>query len=188
MKPNIKTFDDLVRDTENTWECEDSLEELLFDSDELLAEAVGKPVTLTKGDIIMADSGWSSREGGMRIQAPHRIYLIERAKGPIGNRTFKGYLLSSKVAKANYFNKRFPHNIYIEDYGTILAAGPVAHKQAFINLGDLYTIKESKLSQTGGLWKGKASQEFIDFIDDAISKLEADEYIGDKYWLTQEDL
>ena len=184
--PNIKTYDDLIADTENTWDLEENLEELLFDCDDMLEEAVGagrlKPVI--KGDIIMANNGVSERERGMPITSPHRIFIIEDATGEVGNRIFKGYLLSSRVHKANYNNKGFPKNIYIKDYATILARGPEHNTEAFINLSDLYTIEERRIDPAnGGLWKGHAKQEFIDFIDKAVADIAQGKFTGDTYWL-----
>ena len=40
METKIKTYDDLLKDTENTWDFEESLEELLFEVDGMLEEAV----------------------------------------------------------------------------------------------------------------------------------------------------
>lgn len=186
--PNIKTYDDLIMDTENTWEAEESLEELLFDCDNILKETVGasyaKPIK--KGDIIMANNGTSEREHGMPVTAPHRIFIIEDAEGQVGSRIFKGYLLSSQVRKANYHNETFPRNLYIEDYSTILARGPMLHKEAFINLSDLYIIEESLMDFSGGgLWKGHANQEFINFIDKAITDIAQGKSTKNTYWLAE---
>jgi hypothetical protein len=186
-KPNIKTYSDLLADTENTWEVEESLEELLFDCDDLLEETVGASPAkaIRKGDIIMANNGSSARERGMPIESPHRVFIIEDAEGPVGERIFKGYLLSSQIRKANYHNKEFPRNLYIQDYSTILARGPALHKEAFINLSDLYVIEESKMISDRGMWKGHATQEFISFIDKAIADLQAGKSTEETYWLAE---
>jgi hypothetical protein len=56
-------------------------------------------------------------------------------------------------------------NVYIKDYSTILARGPKRTDEAFINLSDRYTVEESKMNrEDSGLWKGHATQEFIDFM------------------------
>lgn len=184
-KENIKTYADLIADTENTWEVEESLEELLFDCDSMLEEAVGKSYSMPikKGDIIMANNGTSNRERGMPVLSPHRIFIIEDATGELGSRIFKGYLMSSQVRKANYYNKAFPNNVYIEDYASILARGPMNHKEAFINLSDLYVIEERLMDREGGLWKGHAKQEFIEFIDNAVAAISEGKPAGDSYWL-----
>ena len=172
METKIKTYDDLLKDTENTWDFEESLEELLFEVDGMLEEAIStdRRYEIVKGDIIMANNGVSQRELGMDIISPHRIFIIEDAVGEVGERVFKGYLLSSQVRKANKNNKNFPNNIYIENYSTILARGAANDKEAFLNLSDLYVIEENKMDTSrGGFWKGHATQEFINFIDAAIA-------------------
>ena len=185
---NIKTYDDLVADTENPWELKENLEELLFDLDNMLEEAVNRSylMPIKKGDIIMANNGVSQREQGMDITSPHRIFVVADAEGEPGNRIFKGYLLSSQVRKANYYDKRFPNNIYIDDYSTILARGPHRTDEVFVNLSDLYIIEESKMDREhSGLWKGHAKQEFIDFIDNAVSVLNSGKSISDIYWISK---
>lgn len=186
--PNIKTYEDLIADTENTWEAEESLEELLFDCDNMLEETISKSFQqpIKKGDIIMANNGVSRRERGMPILSPHRIFVVEDATGDPGNRIFKGYLMSSQVRKANYYNKTFPNNIYIGDYATILSRGAPSHKEAFINLSDLYVIEESKMDRESSLWKGHAKQEFISFIDKAVTDIASGKSVKDTYWLADE--
>lgn len=185
-QPNLKTTDDLFADTENTWEFEENLEELLFDCDAMLEEALSQNRTLPikKGDIIMANNGVSEREGGMNIESPHRIFIIEDAVGEFGNRIFRGYLLSSQVRKANYYDRRFPNNLYISDYSTIIARGPKREGEVFINLSDLYTVHESRMDlEHTSLWKGHVKQEFIDFIEAAVSDIKAGKPISNKYWI-----
>lgn len=185
-QPNLKTTDDLFADTENTWEFKENLEELLFDCDTMLEEALSQNRTLPirKGDIIMANNGESKREGGMNIESPHRIFVIEDATGELGNRIFKGYLLSSQVRKANYYDRHFPNNLYINDYSTIIARGPRREGEAFINLSDLYTVYESRMDlEHTNLWKGHVKQEFIDFIEAAVNDIKAGKSVGNKYWI-----
>jgi hypothetical protein len=120
----------------------------------------------------------------MPILSSHRIFVIEDADGEVGNRIFRGYLLSSQVHKANYYNDHFPRNIYIRDYSTILARGPGQEREAFINLSDCYTIEESRMNQEhGGLWKGHAKQEFIEFIDKIVSDISQGKSTQETYWL-----
>ena len=185
--PNMKTYEDLLADTENTWDLEENLEELLFDCDSMLEEAVRKSYTIPirKGDIIMANNGVSDRERGLDILSPHRIFIIEDAVGEIGNRVFRGYLMSSQVRKANYYNKSFPNNIYIKDYSAILAKGPGQEAEVFINLSDCYTIEEAKMDrESGGLWKGHAKPEFINFIDRTLTDIAEGRSVENTYWLT----
>ena len=162
-----------------------NLEEFLFDSDAMLAEAISKSYMqpIKKGDIIMANNGVSERELGLPIQTPHRVFVIEDAVGQVGNRIFKGYLLSSQKGKANYYNKKFPNNIYIKDYSTILARGPHRETEAFINLSDLYTIEERLMDLEASVWKGHATQEFIDFVDKAVKDITEGKSTHETYWI-----
>ena len=184
--PIDKNTDDLFEDTENTWDYKENLEELLFDCDNCLEEAISQSYTLPvrKGDIIMANNGVSDREDGMDVKTPHRIFIIEDATGEPGNRIFRGYLLSSQVRKANYYNEHFPNNIYINDYSTIIARGPRRADEAFINLSDRYTIEEARMDlEHTSLWKGHATQEFIDFIDEAANDVLEGKSVARKYWI-----
>lgn len=184
--PIDKNTDDLFADTENTWDYEENLEELLFDCDKVLEETMtqswARPIR--KGDIIMANNGVSDREGGMNIETPHRIFVIEDATGELGSRIFRGYLLSSQVRKANYYNEHFPNNIYINDYSTIIARGPKRTDEVFINLSDRYTIEEARMDREHtNLWKGHATQEFINFIDETSTDIRDGRSVGQKYWI-----
>lgn len=184
--PINRNTDDLFADTENTWDLEENLEELLFDCDNILEETISgsQALPIRKGDIIMANNGVSAREGGMNIESPHRIFMIEDATGEVGSRIFRGYLMSSQVRKANYYNDHYPNNVYINDYSTILARGPQRDTEAFINLSDLYTIREDRMDlEHGSLWKGHASQEFINFIADASEDIRNGIDISDRYWI-----
>ena len=186
MEPKIKTYDDLLKDTENTWDFEESLEELLFEVDGMLEETISADHQheIVKGDIIMANNGVSQRELGMNIISPHRIFIIEDAVGEVGKRLFKGYLLSSQVRKANKNNKNFPNNIYIENYSTILARGAAKEGEAFLNLSDLYVIEESRMDiSRGGFWKGHATSEFIHFIDTAIAAKNEGKSLTNYCWI-----
>jgi hypothetical protein len=183
---NIKNYDDLLNDTENTWDLEENLEELLFDCEDMLTETVSSSYLrpISKGDIIMASNGKSQRKHGMDVMSPHRIFIVEDATGEYGSRIFKGYLLSSQVRKANYYNDHFPDNIYIDNYSTILAKGPQHDTEAFIKLSDLYVIDEQRMDRShGGFWKGHAKQEFIDFIDAAAATRRSGKAIGNLHWI-----
>jgi len=179
-----KTYKDLLKDHDYSWEIEPSLDELLLDYDGMLDEVYNYNRTgpIVKGDIIMANNGISNRANGMSIESPHRVFIIENATGAPGHRIFKGYLLSSRVEKANYNNKKFPNNLYIDNYASIISKGPTYEVASIINLSDLYTIKEEEIDERSTLWKGHATQEFIDFIDNAISKLNSGQSIANMYW------
>ena len=186
--PNEKTYQDLLADTDNTWDLEESLEELLFDCDSMLEEAISRSflTPIRKGDIIMANNGVSDREAGLPIESPHRVFIIEDATGEFGNRVFRGYLMSSQIRKANYYNKHFPNNVYINNYGSIINRGAPKDAEVFINLSDLYTVRETDMDrESTSLWKGHATQEFIDFIDKARKDLSTGKSIENTYWIKE---
>lgn len=177
-----KTFADLLQDTENTWEYETSLEEDIFETEQILESTFTSKHNYMKGDIIMTSSGVSN-QANFPITSPHRIYVIEGMSGEPGNRQLRGYLLSSNVRKANYLNEYYPNNIYISDYATILAKGAGPNKDAFINLIDLYTINEADLASASGTWKGRANAEFIRFIDKAVQRIANGESNANTFWI-----
>lgn len=186
---NKKTYADLIKDHDYGWEIEPNLDELLLDYDGMITEVYNynRFGPIIKGDIIMANNGVSERATGMDILTPHRVFIIEDATGEPGHRIFKGYLLSSRIEKANYNNKKFPNNIYIDNYASILAKGPCYNTKSFINLSDLYTIKEEEIDEHSSLWKGHATQEFIEFIDDAVNKIKNGQNAANIYWLCEEE-
>ncbi len=185
---NNKTYADLIKDHDYGWEIEPNLDDLLLDYDGMLTEVYNynRFGPIIKGDIIMANNGVSERAVGLDILTPHRVFIIENAIGEPGHRIFKGYLISSRIEKANYNNKKFPNNIYIDNYASIIAKGPCYNTKNLINLSDLYVIKEEEIDEHSSLWKGHATQEFIDFIDDTVNKIKNGQDTTNIYWLGKE--
>ena len=186
---NNKTYADLIKDHDYGWEIEPNLDELLLDYDGMITEAYNynRFGPIVKGDIIMANNGVSERAAGLDILTPHRVFIIEDATGEPGHRIFKGYLISSRIEKANYNNKKFPNNIYINNYASILAKGPRYNTKNLINLSDLYVIKEEEIDEHSSLWKGHATQEFIEFIDSTVNKIKNGQDTSNIYWLQEEE-
>ena len=114
----------------NEYGWESTLEEDLIESD-----SIGDYHNYYPGDLVMVNDP---------IRGAHRILIISSFYNG-DNNTFKGYLLSSKVAKSNINNKKFPNNIYIKDYSTILERGPKYHKEAFIKVDDLVEFTKDNL-------------------------------------------
>ena len=185
---NNKTYADLIKDHDYGWEIEPNLDELLLDYDGMITEAYNynRFGPIVKGDIIMANNGVSERAAGLDILTPHRVFIIEDVTGEPGHRIFKGYLISSRIEKANYNNKKFPNNIYIDNYASILAKGPRYNTKNLINLSDLYVIKEEEIDEHSSLWKGHATQEFIEFIDNTVNKIKNGQDTANIYWLREE--
>lgn len=185
---NNKTYADLIKDHDYGWEIEPNLDELLLDYDGMIAEAYNynRFGPIVKGDIIMANNWVYECTTGIDILTPHRVFIIEDVTGEPGHRIFKSYLISSRVEKANYNNKKFPNNIYINNYASILAKGPRYDTKNLINLSDLYIIKEEEIDEHSFLWKGHATQEFIEFIDSTVNKIKNGQDTANIYWLHEE--
>ena len=92
----------------------------------------------------------------------------------------------TSIENANYNNKKFPNNIYINNYASILAKGPRYNTKNLINLSDLYVIKEEEIDEHSSLWKGHATQEFIEFIDSTVNKIKNGQDTSNIYWLQEE--
>lgn len=133
--------------------------------------------TFQVGDILMTASFDSH---GQKIMSPHRILVItaKRLSGDVME--YEGYLLSSKVSKSNKYGK-YPNNIYIKDYSTILAKGSPAAKEAFIRVDDLVRFTSKDLS-TSGTWKGSISNEFGEFLYKCIRNYRTGKSNADMYW------
>lgn len=143
----------------NDYAWEESLEEALYESqlegDQLKEYEVG--------DIIMPTRYRSSLSGS--DVDPHRILIISsKKKGNDGIIEYRGFALSSRVEKANKNNPKYPNNIYIQDYSSILYRGKSLKKEAIIRVDDIVSFTNEDLD-TRGVWKGKASFKFMRFID-----------------------
>ena len=82
------------------------------------------------------------------------------------------------------YNERFPNNIYIDDYDSILSSGKtVGKKSAYINVKDIITFTNNDLSDAG-TWKGHISAEFEDFLNSCIQNYNQDQNKNkDVYWI-----
>ena len=150
---------------EDTWDYEESLEEALsiispYDiSINILCEDKDRDKNYRPGDILMVPN-WSSGRTGHQ-NSPHRILVITSST----DGEYSGYILSSKIEKANKYNSKFPNNIYIQDYDTILDIGrKIGSKEVFIRVDDLVSFKASDLSDWG-TWKGRVNSKFFDFVE-----------------------
>lgn len=179
---DARSYAELLADTENTWDLEESLEELVFESTDIFDEAFNKRLIIP-GDIIMANNGRSNRPNSIDILSPHRIFVVDTVEEDNGNHLYKGYLISSQQHKANYYNKNFPKNIYISNFGDALERGPKLDKPGFINLSDKYIVDESRLSTDSSLWKGHVSSAFWQFIKRLEEKIKNNEDVSQEYWI-----
>ena len=126
---------------------------------------------------------WDSMENG-RISLPHRIVVVDSVINNNGVINCKGRVMSSNIALSNKYNERFPNNIYIDDYDSILSSGKtVGKKSAYINVKDIITFTNNDLSDAG-TWKGHISAEFEDFLNSCIQNYNQDQNKNkDVYWI-----
>ena len=150
-----------VHGSDYRWEP--TLEELLYDLDEDDTVRDDQDKVFEVGDIIMTNN-YTSSSSGKQNGDPHKILLIYSKRVTEDTIQYAGFLLSSKEEKAN-IHGRYPNNIYIEDYSTILSKGTKVHIPAIIRVDDLVTFTNHDLS-TRGTWKGVASLESRKFIAD----------------------
>lgn len=161
-----KPLDDLLESTDPKgyeWDDE-TLEEALISMEDI-DEAYGDQLkTYQVGDIIMTNRYYSYRSRSYIENSPHRVLLItSRRDDETGITHYNGFLLSSKTEKSNKNNPRFPHNIHIDNYSSILYTGAPYNKEAFIRVDDIVKFTSEDLSTSGSM-KGKASREFINFV------------------------
>lgn len=171
------------------WEYEESLEEELsiispYDIDiNILCEDKDREKHYVNGDILMVPQ-WESSENG-RIYLPHRIVVIDSVVNNDNDLiTYTGRVLSSQIHNSNKYNDRYPNNIYINDYDTILSSGRgTGGKPVFINVGDTITFTNTDLSDSG-TWKGHITDEFNEFLSVCIQNYKEDRLKNrDIFWV-----
>ena len=168
------------------WEYEESLEEALgiispYDLGiNILCEDKDREKKYVTGDILMVPQ-WNSSENG-RIELPHRIVVIDSVEKK-DKIYYTGRVLSSQIKNSNKYNDKYPNNIYIGNYDSILSIGrTVGEKPVYINISDIITFTNEDLSDSG-TWKGHISKEFERFMHDCISNYEKDKTINkDIFW------
>lgn len=92
----------------------------------------------------------------------HRILIITKIKKKDGEIQYGGFLLSSQINKSNKVSK-YTNNIYINNYGTILASGNKIDKEAIIKVDKINYFTKNNFSSSG-TYKGTVTDEFFNFI------------------------
>ena len=95
-------------------------------------------------------------------------------------------MLSSKVDKAslnNLENSLCDRNIYIDNYSSILRSGNGPCKECIIRLDNIYSFQISNVSGEG--YKGTATKEFMEFIQNLQSDIQNGKSISGKYWISK---
>ena len=168
------------------WEYEESLEEVLgiispYDIDiNILCEDRDREKRYVYGDILMVPQ-WNSSVNG-RVEPPYRVVVVDGVEER-DRVTYTGRVLSSQIRNSNKYNSKYPNNVYIDDYDTILSTGKaVGRKPVYINISDIITFTNNDLSDSG-TWKGHISDEFDRFIKRCISNYQANEMSNkDVFW------
>ena len=121
------------------------------------------------GDIIYTNKFYSP--ASKSIVSGHKILVITSKRDEEGVVHYRGFELSSKVNKAN-IHGRYPNNLYISNYSTILTQGGSTTIPAILRVDDLVKFDSRDLSPTGTL-KGKVTDEFLEFVQKAYSNYRA---------------
>lgn len=141
------------------------------------------------GDIIMVNKSKTSSTGS-NFKDPHRVFILTSSTDSNGTQRYSGYELSSNVRKSNrniLLSGEVPNrdwwksNIYINNYKTILEDGAQSDREAYIDLGTLYTFTNKELSNTG-VKKGVANEEFKKFVKDTLTKISNNEDVSRVFW------
>lgn len=158
---------------DEAWEMD--LCEAIDDEDwDNLYESARDKTSYSVGDILMLDTGMKNI--GHPIK-PHRIFVINAVKED-DKTTYGGFIMSSSIGYSNKNNKRYPNNIYISDYSTIIEEGPKPHKEAYINLDQLQEFTSDELGS--GHYKGHTTDEFINFIKNCLNNKDNSKVFWDK--------
>ena len=166
----FKLLDDIDEET--------SLEELLFWEDELNSEDIleegwgGMPFEF--GDIVMTNEN----QGGI---STHRIYIVNSLIDPDNGPEFEGYELSSNISKANLNNPKYPYNILIKNYGSIIEQGSAPDKDVIIKIDQLHQLDSDSFVESKPL-KGRCKELFNKFINTERLKYENNINTSKDYW------
>lgn len=153
MFSNTKSLTEFFEEYGDDYSWESTLEEDLIEEDWLNEDNNPNSREYNVKDIVMVND---------ENIGPHRILIITKKESKDGNTVYKGFLLSSKVNKAN-IHSRYENNIYIKNYGTILDRGNKIDKEAIIRIDDVRTFTKDNFSSSG-TYKGTVTDEFFDFI------------------------
>lgn len=114
-------------------------------------------------------------------EGDHRILVITK----INNNEFEGCLLSSRIDKANINNKKYPHNIFIRNYNSILDGNEnISNRSIIVKTDSLIRFNLDQIESNSGWFKGRVSKEFFDFISICIENAKNNNISGnkDKTW------
>ena len=175
---NISEYFNTLNDITDEWDDSDeSLEDILFwddelNSDELFETWNGMP--FEEGDIVMLDDGL----GGL---SKHRLYVITSLLDPNEGPEYEGFEMSSNLSKANLYNPKYPHNILIKNYGSILKKGNNPDKDVIIKIDQRFTFNSDAFVKYNAR-KGICTDMFNKFISAVVTKYENGIDTSKDYW------
>ena len=143
-----KNLDELL---EYTWD--ETIEESFYD--EYFFEGPDNDKVYNVGDIVFVPQ----IETATGIISGHRILVISR----VDKDTYKGFIMSSKVDKANKYNKHFPNNLFVNNYNDILIKGPLKNCSIIVAVDNLVSFNRNELSEKGS-FKGHVKDNFLQFV------------------------
>ena len=167
----------ILNDKDYWDDSDESLEDVLYWDDELNYEDLfetwnGMP--FDEGDIVMLDDN----QNGLSL---HRIYIITSLLDPNEGPEYEGFELSSNISKANLNNPKYPYNILIKNYGSILKEGNNPNKDAIIKIDQRFTFNSDAFVEHRAK-KGICSDLFNKFISTVVTKYENGLDISKDYW------
>lgn len=175
------TGEPVVLSDEYGWDDSDeSLEDILYWDDELNKEELfetWRGMPFEEGDIVMLDDN----VGGV---SHHRLYVISSLLDPNEGPEYEGFEMSSKVNKANLNNPKYPANILIKNYGSILSKNQDQSrpdKDVIIKIDQKFTF-DSDAFVANRARKGICSDLFNKFISSVVMKYENGMDTSKDYW------
>lgn len=173
-------------------ECE---EDYSYDEDESLYEDLASTESL-RGDqlkkwypgSVVTTNSYSENSG--TSTGKHYVMVIDSVdEGDDGVLKYRGFLISTKVDKANKNNPKYPNNLYIDDVRSIFYGHTyVSSSEALIRVDDLveFTSRDIYPSRS---YKGKVSNKFWRFVANGSSNCHSGkDYMNRrKYWISNKE-
>lgn len=163
---------------EDAWDnSKESLEEKLYWDDELNSEVYlfeswgGFP--FEQEDIVMTNE----KQGGI---STHRMYVVDSYIDTEEGPQYLCYGMSSKVNKANINNKKFPYNILIKNYGSIVNRGSKPEDDVIIKLDQPFTLDSDAFVEKPK--KAEVTNAFKQFIKIELNKIKRNISTAKDYW------
>ena len=110
----------------------------------------------------------------------HKVYIITSLIDPENGPEFEGFVMSSQVQKANVNNPKYPANILIKNYGSILTKNSY-NKDIIIKIDQRFELDSSNFVAYGAL-QGQCKEAFKKFLNAVVLKYENGKDTSNDYW------